>query len=104
MGGNAAQQLSEGAIILYWWISLAIGGAVVLVVALLLNALARTAEQIDAGAAEIWTAGKLIANNTIHIPLLGRTNQLAAGIVQAAERLLRATERLPRDVAGDPAA
>ena len=86
----------------YWRISLGIGVVVIGAVALLLSTLARTASLIEAGAAEIWRVGKLIANNTVHIPLLVRTNQVVADILPAADGIARATDRIRRAVAGDP--
>ncbi len=86
----------------YWRISLGLGLAVVGAVGLLLEVLARTASQIEAGAAEIWRVGKLIANNTVHVPLLVRTNQIVAEILPAADRIARATERVEQAVAGEP--
>lgn len=85
----------------YWRRSLAVGVAVIGVVALLLEALARTAEQIEAGTAEIWRVGKLIANNTVHIPLLVRTNQIIGDISAGADRIAQATDRIQRAVNGN---
>jgi hypothetical protein len=47
--------------------------------------------------------GKLIANNTVHVPLLVRTNQVVADILPAADGIARATERIRRAVSGDTA-
>jgi hypothetical protein len=98
-----AHGTSASTIHAYWWVSLAIGVVVIAVVALLLQLLARTAEQIDDGAAEVWRVGKLIANNTVHIPLLIRTNQIAAMILAAAGGIASATGRIGRAVLGAPA-
>jgi hypothetical protein len=54
------------------------------VVALLLTLILRTAKQIHGGVAGIWTTGQKVANNTIHIPLLGRTNHLVSRILESA--------------------
>ena len=40
---------------------------------------------------EIWQVGKLIANNTVHVPLLGRINHNVAEISSARKR----SRRLP---------
>ena len=98
MDPQTVDQVSSGTIQTYWWISLGLGLVVTIVVAMLLTILTRTAEQIDAGAAEIWRVGKLIANNTVHIPLLVRTNQVAAEIVAAAGGIAAATARIERTV------
>lgn len=96
--------VSEDMIVRYWTAGL-VGGLVVIgAVAVLLQTLTRTAEQIQAGAAEIWRIGKLIANNTVHIPLIHRTNQHAASILQAADGIAAATARIERTVVGDPTA
>lgn len=94
-----AQQLPQGTVVLYWWISLVIGVVVIVVVAFLLGTLTRTAEQIQTSAAEIWSAGKLIANNTVHIPMLGHTNQLLDDILRSADKTAEATARIERAVA-----
>ena len=95
------QQVSKGTANVYWWISLVTGGVVIAVVAFLLTILARTAEQIEAGVGQIWQVGQLIANNTVHIPLLVRTNQIVAQIRQAADGIERSTGRIERAVVDD---
>jgi hypothetical protein len=95
------QQVSKGTANVYWWISLVTGGVVIAVVAFLLTILARTAEQIEAGVGQIWQVGQLIANNTVHIPLLVRTNQIVAQIHQAADGIERSTGRIERAVVDD---
>src|SRR5215210_9412045 len=91
-------RVSDNSIANYWRISLAVGAIVVGVVAYLLNMLTRTAEQINGGAAEVWRVGKLIANNTVHVPLLVRTNQVAGEILRASEGIAAATTRIGRAV------
>ncbi len=85
----------------YWRISLALGLGVIGAVALLLEILARTAGSIESGAAGIWQVGKNIANNTVHIPLLVRTNQVVDDISTTADRIAGATARIERAVARD---
>ena len=85
-----------------WRISLGIGLVVIGAAALLLSTLAGTVARIEAGATEIWRVGKLIANNTVHVPLLVRTNQVVADILPAADGIARATERIRRAVGGEP--
>ena len=53
-----------------WWLSLGIGAAVVVVVAVLLGLIIATAKSIDRRADAIWTAGKQIAGNTVAIWVL----------------------------------
>lgn len=96
------ERASDNLIANYWKVSLAVGAVVVGVVAFLLNILTRTAAQIDAGASEVWRVGKLIANNTVHVPLLVRTNQVAGEILKASEGIARATTRIGKAVLGTP--
>lgn len=101
MGSRKGEPVSTSTIARYWTASL-VGGLVIIgAVAVLLNTLTRTAEQIQVGAAEIWRIGKLIANNTVHIPLLHRANQHAATILRSADGIAAATARLQRAVGGD---
>lgn len=74
-----------------WITTLAIYAVVLVVVAILLTLILRTARDIRAGVGEIWNVGQRIANNTIHIALLHRTNRLAAGILDAAGGVVHAT-------------
>ncbi len=74
-----------------WIVSLIIYGVVVVVVAILLTLILRTAHQIRAGVAAIWNTGQRIANNTIHIALLNKTNFVAAKLLQSAVGVVGAT-------------
>lgn len=74
-----------------WIVTLALYGVVVLVVATLLTLIVREARKIRAATGQIWVVGQRIANNTIHIPLLARTNRLASDIMGAAGGVLGAT-------------
>lgn len=85
-----------------WVISLAVGLVVTLAAALLLTVVLRTAQGIDAGAKAIWTAGKLVARNTVHIPDLRFTNQIAADILEGAGGILMAAQRIQRHAQGCP--
>ncbi len=88
----------------YWSLSLGLGLVVTGAVALLLTVLTRITNQIDAGVAAIWQSGKLLANNTVHIPLLVRTNQIVGAILPGADRIAAATARIQRAVVGDETA
>jgi hypothetical protein len=77
-------QVSAEAGYTVWWVSLGIGLVVIVVVAVLLTLIVRTARQIDGAVSDIWTAGQRIANNTIHIPLLHRTNQVVDEVLERA--------------------
>ncbi|MGI8912849.1 MAG: hypothetical protein ACR2JY_03485 [Chloroflexota bacterium] len=88
----------------YWSLSLGLGVVVTGAVALLLTVLSRTTGKIDGGVAEIWQSGQLLANNTVHIPLLTRTNQIVGAILPGADGIAAATARIQRAVVGDEAA
>jgi len=72
---------------LLWWLTLAIGLVVALVVTGLLAWIHHEARVIRDGVSEIWNVGQRVANNTVHIPSLYRTNALAARILGAAGKI-----------------
>ncbi|MBA3886871.1 MAG: hypothetical protein H0X67_14240 [Acidobacteria bacterium] len=74
-----------------WIVTLVIFAVVLLVVASLLTLILRTSKQIHGGVSAIWTAGQKVANNTIHLALLDRTNHLAGQILQSAGGIASAT-------------
>ena len=74
-----------------WAITLGIFVVVLIVVAILLTLILRTARDITGGVSAIWNVGQRIANNTIHIALLNKTNQVAAQILASAVGIVHAT-------------
>ncbi len=88
-------------VIRYWRFSLAAGLAVIAAVAVLLETVARTAESIQDGTAKIWEVGKLIANNTVHVPLLVRINHHVAAISGAADEIAQAAGRIQQVATSD---
>lgn len=76
-------EYSQDAIITIWAVSLGIGAVVIVVVAFLLHKIRNTAEEINEVVIDIWTEGKLVANNTIHIPTFLRVTNKAAGNILA---------------------
>lgn len=74
-----------------WITSLVIFGVVLVVVAILLTLIVREARRIKAGVSEIWNVGQRIANNTIHIALLAKTNHVAGQILESARGVVGAT-------------
>jgi Na+/H+ antiporter NhaC len=101
--------VSSQAVYTVWGVSLLLGAVVLVVVALLLQLIWRSARRIEVTVGEIWNAGQGVANNTIHIALLHRTNLTVARILAAAGRILDAiaairahAQRCPRcpDCAG----
>jgi hypothetical protein len=85
-----------------WLASLAVFVLVLVVVALLLTIILRTATQIHHGVSAIWTTGQKVANNTIHLALLDRTNYLGLAILQSAGRVAEATEVIAPHAASCP--
>jgi hypothetical protein len=85
---------SPDAIARVWALSLVIYAVVLVVVAILLFLILREAKRIHAGASEIWNVGQKIANNTIHIALLGVTNHVAGRILKSAGVVAGATAAL----------
>jgi len=83
--------VSEAAGYTVWGASPGVGLVVILVVAVLLTLIVRTARQIDGAVSDIWTVGQRIANNTIHIPLLNHTNRVVDDILDRAAGIDGAT-------------
>lgn len=83
------ENVSEEAITKVWIISLVLGLVVTIVVAFLLIMIRNTARKILSGVQQIWTEGKLVANNTIQIPIyLTVTNQVVSKIYDAAVKII----------------
>ncbi|MHB8718269.1 MAG: hypothetical protein ACYDAC_05160 [Candidatus Dormibacteria bacterium] len=79
-----------------WIITLVIAVVVLVVAAALLTVVRRIATDIDNGAKQIWVVGKNVANCTIQLSLLGRTNQLVADILETATGILAGAGRIAR--------
>ncbi len=83
------ENVSEEAIIKVWIICLILGLVVTIVVAILLILIRNTARKILEGVHKIWTEGKLVANNTIQIPIyLTVTNQVVSKIYDTAVKII----------------
>lgn len=87
---------------LMWTVTLAIFAVVLLVVAALLTLILLAARRIRAGVGAIWVGGQRIANNTIHIALLEKTNHTAARILQSAGGVVGATAAVKAHAEGCP--
>lgn len=74
-----------------WVLSLGLFIVVLLVVAMLLTLILRTTFAIKHGVAAIWNVGQRIANNTIHLALLEKTNAGASAILASAVGVIGAT-------------
>ena len=82
--------------LLLWWLAVALAGVVVAVVAVLLEWIVRTAHRIHRAVSDIWTGGTHIAQNTVTIALLQRTNYLAGELLGSAGHIARASARIRR--------
>ena len=85
-----------------WILSLIIFVVVLLVVATLLTLILSTAKKIHGGVSAIWNVGQKIANNTVHLAMLDRTNFLAARILESAGGVAVATDAIATHAAGCP--
>lgn len=93
---------SEAAIVQVWTWSLVIYFVVVGVVAVLLTMILMATRQIKAGAGAIWVSGQKVANNTIQIPLLARTNFLVSRILESAGRTAAAVAAVEQHAGACP--
>jgi hypothetical protein len=79
-----------------WWLAVVLAAVVVVVVAVLLELIVRTAHRIHRAVSDIWTGGSHIAQNTVTLALLQRTNYLAGELLGSAGRIAKATARVRR--------
>ena len=91
-----------GTVIAVWWISILLLLVVTGVVALLLSWILRTGLSILQVAGQIWTAGKLVANNTIHIFQLHETNRQLDELRTTVDQILEAVVAVEQHAAGCP--
>jgi len=82
--------MTTSAVYTVWGVSLILGVVVLVVVVALLELIVRAASRIESVVGAIWIAGQGVANNTIHIALVHRTNLTAERILDAAGRILAA--------------
>ena len=85
-----------------WVVSLVLGMVVSVVVTLLLWLIHRTAVNIDSVASDIWDTGQRVANNTVHIPALARTKEVAGSILATAVRINSGAEAIAAHANGCP--
>ena len=57
-----------------WSVSLGLGVIVILVASILLLIIIGDAKTIHSAVSKIWDSGQKVANNTIHIPILQKTD------------------------------
>ena len=93
-------QVSPETIRNLWTFSLVVFVVVLVVVAVLLTLILRTTHDIKAGVSLIWNVGQRIANNTIQLALLEKTNAGASAILTSAVGIIGATAAI-KDHAGE---
>ena len=97
------ENVSEEALTKAWIISLVLGLVVTIVVAMLLILIRNTARKILGGVQQIWTEGKLVANNTIQIPIyLTVTNQVVSNIYDTAVKIIGGAKAIETHASGCP--
>ena len=85
-----------------WTLSLVVFVVVLVVVAILLTLILRAATDIRDGVAIIWNVGQRIANNTIQLSLLSKTNDAAKRILTSAVGVIGATAAIQTHAADCP--
>ena len=97
------ENVSDDTIKQVWVISLILGLVVTIVVAILLIMIRNTARKILGGVHQIWTEGKLVANNTIQIPIyLTVTNQVVSKIYDTAVKIIGGAAAIEQHAAKCP--
>lgn len=76
-----------------WWVSLAVGLVVALVVWLLLEWLRRTVNEVDRAVDDVWTMGKRVAQNTATTHMLLGTKELGVELLEEVKRHGELAER-----------
>ena len=77
-----------------WWVALGVAAVVLVVVTILLEMIVRTAHSIHQGVSDVWTCGTQIAQNTVTLASLQRTNYLARALLRSASRIAAASARI----------
>jgi hypothetical protein len=93
---------TASAILDVWATSLGVFVVVLVVVATLLTLILRAARDIRTGVSLIWNVGQRIANNTIQLAQLEKTNVAARQILQAAVGVIGATAAVKAHAAECP--
>ena len=76
-----------------WWVSLAVGLIVALVVWFLLEWLRRTVNEVDRAVDDVWTMGKRVAQNTATTHMLAGTKELGVELLEEVKRHGELAER-----------
>ena len=85
-----------------WTLSLIVFVVVLVVVAILLTLILRAAHDIKGGVTIIWNVGQRVANNTIQLSLLAKTNDAAKLILTSAVGVIGATATIQAHAAECP--
>jgi uncharacterized protein HemY len=83
----------SGAVETAWWVSLAVGLVVALVVWFLLEWLRRTVNEVDRAVDDVWTMGKRVAQNTSTTYMLNGTRELGVELLEEVKRHGELAER-----------
>ena len=76
-----------------WWVSLAVGLVVALVVWFLLEWLRRTVKEVDRAVDDVWVMGKRVAQNTATTHMLVGTKELGVELLEEVKRHGELAER-----------
>jgi uncharacterized protein HemY len=76
-----------------WWVSLAVGLVVALVVWFLLEWLRRTVKEVDRAVDDVWIMGKRVAQNTATTHMLVGTRELGVELLEEVKRHSELGER-----------
>lgn len=76
-----------------WWITLAVGLVVALVVWGLLEVLRRTVNEVERGVSEVWTMGKRVAQNTATTHTLVVTKERGVELLEELQQHAAAKPR-----------
>jgi len=79
-----------------WWVTLAVGLVVALVVWALLERLRRAVDAVEARVNEVWTMGKRVAGNTSTTYLLQTTKERGGELLEELEEHAAAANGGPR--------
>ena len=77
----------------WWWVTLAVGLVVALVVWALLEILRRTVNEVERAVEDVWTMGKRLAQNTQTTHLLLTTKARGVELLEEVQEHGRAAER-----------
>ena len=85
-----------------WWAAIVVLLLVTLVVHVLLNRIIAAAGAIHETVGEVWVRGQRVANNTIHIANLYKTNEYVEGILGRAGRIAASSSAIEQHAKGCP--